>query len=116
MIDWERVAELQSEIGAEGFAEVFELFMDEVESVVSCLGQRREKLEDDLHFLKGSAWNLGFRRFGALCHDGERQSAAGQPDDVDVAAVLECYSQSKALFIARVAEFCDVAVSGSDAA
>lgn len=116
MIDWERVAELRSEIGADGFAEVLELFLDEVEGVALRLGQCREKLEGDLHFLKGSAWNLGFRRFGALCQDGERQSAAGQPDDVDVAAVLACYGQSKALFMARVAEFCDGAAAGSAAA
>ncbi len=40
MIDWERVAELQSEIGADGFGEVLELFLDEVEGVVMRLGQR----------------------------------------------------------------------------
>ena len=34
MIDWTRAGELRSEIGDDGFAEVVELFLDEVEDVV----------------------------------------------------------------------------------
>jgi len=111
MIDWERVAELQSKIGADGFSEVLELFLDEVEGVVMRLGQRPEKLEDDLHFLKGSAWNLGFKSFGAMCQAGERMAAAGLAQQVDVPAVLECYGESKQIFMRRVHEFCDVDIS-----
>jgi HPt (histidine-containing phosphotransfer) domain-containing protein len=109
MIDWERVAELRSEIGAEGFAEVLELFLDEVESVVMNLGRRPGKLGDELHFLKGSAWNLGFRDFGAICQDGERRCAAGKADSVDIAAVLDCYGRSKDQFMGRVDEFLSAA-------
>lgn len=109
MIDWERVAELRSEIGAEGFAEVLELFLDEVESVVMNLGKRPEKLGEELHFLKGSAWNLGFRGFGTVCQAGERNCAAGKCEAVDIAAVLECYARSKTAFMARVNEFLDAA-------
>lgn len=105
MIDWERVAELRSEIGAEGFCEVVELFLDEVEGVVMALGTRRARLEEELHFLKGSAWNLGFRAFGAACQAGEREAAAGRSDQVDVPAILDCYAQSKAQFMERVDEF-----------
>lgn len=109
MIDWERVAELRSEIGADGFAEVLDLFLDEVESVVMNLGKKPDKLGDELHFLKGSAWNLGFRAFGALCQDGERRCSAGNCDTVDVAAVLDCYGRSKVAFMGRVNEFLDAA-------
>ncbi len=109
MIDWERVAELRSEIGAEGFAEVLELFLDEVEGVVMNLGRKAEKLGDDLHFLKGSAWNLGFRGFGAMCQDGERRCAAGNCASVDVDAILECYARSKTQFMGRVDEFLSAA-------
>ena len=105
MIDWTRVAELRSEIGAEGFAEVLELFLDEVEGVVMTLGQRPEKLGDELHFLKGSALNLGFRDFGAMCQDGERRCNAGGAAGVDISAILACYSESKAIFMGRVDEF-----------
>ncbi|WP_442970022.1 hypothetical protein [Roseovarius sp. ZX-A-9] len=37
MIDWSRVAELRSEIGAEDFDEVVELFLEEVEAEISVL-------------------------------------------------------------------------------
>ncbi|OCX61680.1 histidine kinase [Thioclava sp. SK-1] len=109
MIDWDRVAELQSEIGPDGFGEVVELFLDEVEAVVMKLGTRPNKLEEDLHFLKGSAWNLGFQGFGALCQIGERLSGQGRAEEVDVPEILACYSDSKQLFMARVDEFRNVA-------
>jgi HPt (histidine-containing phosphotransfer) domain-containing protein len=109
MIDWERVAELQSEIGAEGFAEVVDLFLDEVEGVVMRLGARPDKLEEELHFLKGSAWNLGFQSFGAMCQEGERKAAQGRAAEIDVKAVIACYGASKEVFMTRVQEFCNAA-------
>lgn len=105
MIDWDRVAELQAEVGAEEFAEVVDLFLDEVETTLARLGQTPGQLEDELHFLKGSAWNLGFREFGALCQDGERLCAAGKGAGIDPGAVRESYARSKQAFMARAAEF-----------
>lgn len=104
MIDWDRVSELRSEIGDDGFAEVVELFLDEVEAVVMRLGSAPdpERYEEDLHFLKGSAWNLGFADFGALCQDGERKAAAGRQGEIDIRAVLDCYGRSKQNFMARI--------------
>jgi HPt (histidine-containing phosphotransfer) domain-containing protein len=107
MIDWARVEELRSEIGDDGLGEVLELFLDEVELVVMRLGQKPEKLEDDLHFLKGSAWNLGFAAFGAICNEGEHLAARGMSSEIDVPAVLESYAKSKAAFMQRVHEFCE---------
>ena len=62
MIDWERTNELCAEIGSDGFAEIVELFLDEVEGVVRRLSKQPDpsRFEADLHFLKGGAWNLGF--------------------------------------------------------
>lgn len=101
MIDWERVAELREEIGPENFAEVVELFLDEVEAVLGRLDTTRgdEAFAEDLHFLKGSALNLGFRRFGLACHEGEARAAAGQAGAVDVAAILACYEASRQCFL-----------------
>lgn len=107
MINWERVAELRDEIGDDGFAEVLELFLDEVEAVVMRLGANPATLDDDLHFLKGSAWNLGFSSFGAICQDGERKAAAGRGSEVDVSAVLTSYSASKTEFMASVGDYCE---------
>ena len=79
MIDWPRVRELKDEVGEDGFEEVIELFLEEVEEVIEKLGTNdRSQLEQDLHFLKGSALNLGFETFSNLCLEGERMSANGQ--------------------------------------
>ncbi|GAA6200718.1 Hpt domain-containing protein [Aquicoccus sp. SU-CL01552] len=101
MILWSRVNELRDEVGAEDFKEVVELFLDEVEEVIDRLraGSPRDQLEQDLHFLKGSALNLGFSTFSDLCQDGERLAAQGKPDDVDLAAITDAYDRSKVCFL-----------------
>lgn len=103
MIDWPRVRELKDEVGEDGFEEVIELFLEEVEEVIEKLGAGdRSQLEQDLHFLKGSALNLGFETFSNLCLEGERMSANGQAADVDVAKIIAAYQGSKATFLAEV--------------
>ena len=104
MIHWSRVNELREEVGAEDFDEVVDLFLEEVEEVISRLRQSPDRghLEQDLHFLKGSALSLGFQGFSALCEVGERESAQGRADDVDVSAILDGFDQSKAEFITQL--------------
>lgn len=108
MIDWSRVEELRSEIGEEGFCEIVELFLEEVEGVLRRLGTAPDpaRYEDDMHFLKGSAWNLGFRAFGALCQEAERQAAAGSGARIDLAAILESYARSRQDFMVAAARIC----------
>lgn len=103
MIDWDRVAELRDEVGPEDFGEVVELFLEEVEAVLARLRNdpRPATFEEDFHFLKGSALNLGFAEFGALCFSGEKAAAEGHAAAVDVAAALASYDASKAAFLAR---------------
>ena len=101
MIDWSRVQELRREIGDDGFAEVVELFLDEVETMIGRLAAATtaNASAEDMHFLKGSAWNLGFIDFGALCHDGERRAVAGMFEPADLERVMACYATSKAAFL-----------------
>lgn len=100
MILWSRVNELRDEVGAEDFKEVINLFLEEVEEAINRLrgDPDRGQLEQDLHFLKGSALNLGFSEFADLCQDGERLSAAGEADTVDLAAIVDSYDRSKTAF------------------
>ncbi len=95
-VDWERVAELRDEIGAEALAEVVGLFLEEADEVIARLGTDAgaKVLEADLHFLKGAALNLGFVEFAALCQDGERRAATGDIA-VDLGAVRTSYAASK---------------------
>ena len=79
MIDWSRVEELRDEIGAEDFDEVVELFLSEVEDRIdlALTKAESESFEEDLHFLKGSALNLGFDQFAQPCGAGEQQVTNG---------------------------------------
>lgn len=100
MIDWTRVHELQHEIGPEDFGEIVALFLDEADTVVGRLPglQSADAIERDLHFLKGSALNLGFSDLAQVCQTGERRAAAGLTD-VALDAVATIYQQSRAAFL-----------------
>ena len=104
MIDWGRVNQLRDEIGAEDFREVVDMFLEEVDEIVErlCTSPDPSRYEEDLHFLKGSALNLGFRQFSALCAEGEQKSAAGEADTVGLGPVIACYQDSKALFLPQI--------------
>jgi len=104
MIDWERVATLRDEVGEESFDEVVALFLEEVDELVAQLeaSPDPERLERDLHFLKGGALNLGFQEFGLLCQAGERLAATGRATAVDLAAVLALYAQSRRQFLTQL--------------
>ena len=99
MIDWDRVKELRSEIGADDFNEVAEMFLQEADEAVARLipGLSAAAMEADLHFLKGAALNLGFDALSGLCQDGERRAAAGDTG-VDLDAVRSTYFASKSAF------------------
>jgi len=101
MIDWDRIAQLRDEVGPEVFPEVVELFLEEVDEVTRRLGKAPDcdTLASDLHFLKGSALNLGFARFGALCGEGERLATSGRPAAVSLGEILECYRTSRQVFV-----------------
>ena len=100
MIDWARVAQLRDEIGGDDFDEVTELFLMEVEDTLMRLDAATgdaEQFRDLLHFLKGSALNLGFHDMSEVCSRGEADAASGRCT-VDVGALRSVYSQSRALF------------------
>lgn len=102
MIDWDRVAELRSEIGAEDFAEVVDMFLEEADEVAETMQAKLapDAVEAALHFLKGSALNLGFRDLAQLCQIGEKAAACGDAQSVNLGQVVAIYQQSKLAFIA----------------
>jgi HPt (histidine-containing phosphotransfer) domain-containing protein len=54
--------------------------------------------ESDLHFLKGSALNLGFDALGGLCAASGQRAAQGTLDELEVVSVIEAYRASRAAF------------------
>ncbi|MCU0912305.1 MAG: Hpt domain-containing protein [Rhodobacteraceae bacterium] len=103
MIDWDRVAQLRDEVGPHDFGEVVELFLEEVDEVTGRLpaAAAAGRLSDDLHFLKGSALNLGFRAFGIMCQEAERAAAAG--GSPAIGPILECFAASRQAFVTELA-------------
>ena len=104
MIDWAQVSTLRDDVGKEEFVEIIEIFIEEVESVFERLRTKPDlkNLGDDLHFLKGSALNLGFSTFSEYCQQGEVNSAAGNADQVDIPTILSAYYESKAEFLSAL--------------
>jgi len=100
MIDWDRIDELRAEIGDEDFREVVEIFLEEVEEGLTRLNAAAtaDRLASELHFLKGSALNLGFQSFSILCQAGETSAAEGHQTGLDLGAILRCYEDSKKAF------------------
>lgn len=100
MIDWDRVNELRSEVGAEDFQEVFEMFLEEVEETMGRMISvpNSAAMEEDMHFLKGSALNLGFKNFSELCEIGEKAAKDGQVETISLDEVWEVYAASKIAF------------------
>ena len=94
MIDWNRISELQADIGADEFDEIVGLFLEEVETEIDDLRSGAA------HFLKGSALNLGFSDFAGLCQSGETAAAQGCADQVDLNAIVASYEQSRVVFAA----------------
>ena len=99
LINWSKVCELRDEVGSEDFGEVVELFLEEVDETISQLGAEGRSVEHDLHFLKGSALNLGFGPFSELCKIGEAAAAKGAADTVDLSEIVSSFQSSKASFL-----------------
>ncbi len=105
MIDWNRVEDLRDEIGPDDFTEVVTLFLEEADEVVGRLfdAPTAKAMESDLHFLKGSALNLGFSDLAHVCQQGERRAAAGLTD-IAMDQVVDIYQQSRSVFLVKIAE------------
>ena len=102
MIDWGQVKELENGIGAEDFAEIVDVFIAEVDEAIDALRGSElagEELSSAMHFLKGSAANLGFSDLAAYCSEGEKKAQNGSSTEVDLTHVISLYENSKANFI-----------------
>lgn len=105
MIDWDRLNELRGEIGDDDLAEVVTVFLEEADDVVRRIATGQSAgLEADLHFLKGSALNLGLSDLAMLCQSGEKLAAAGRGNQVNLPRVASLYEASKRRFLGALAQ------------
>ncbi len=92
--------ELRDEVGAEDFFVVAEIFLEEVEEVMDRLRANPDPstYETELHFLKGSALNLGFSALADQSGLDEKQARGPERDNIDLAKVIHIYEKSKIEF------------------
>ena len=75
---------------------MIELFCEEVEEVLDQLDALgRTDLAERLHYLKGSALNLGMERVVALCVAEEDRLRSGPVAAPDIAAIRDAYLASR---------------------
>ena len=69
MIDWERIEDLRREVGQKDFADVVGLFFEEIDCSLPEVFELTEpdEIRDLLHFIRGSALNLGFFELARFC-------------------------------------------------
>lgn len=104
MINWTQINTLRAETGADGFDEIIELFMQEMQQAIDGLTPRNDRirLEADLHFIKGSAATLGFHALADVCQSGEIAAAKGWADAVDLDAIVQAFYASKTMFTEHI--------------
>ncbi|MEM6618625.1 MAG: Hpt domain-containing protein [Pseudomonadota bacterium] len=108
MIDWAQIKQLEEDVGAEDLGEVIALFLSEVDEAVDEMiaspPADGPSMASALHFLKGSAYNLGFRAFGDYCAEGEKSAGEGDISGVSVEKVQALYGASKTKFYEEFAD------------
>lgn len=103
LIDWQRVDDLASEIGADAVVEVVTMFLEETDEVIARLSAASPSAED-YHFLKGSALNLGLSDLATLCQLGEQELKVGIVSVQTHASILARYPASKNALIDGIAD------------
>lgn len=95
-MDWDRVRDLREDVGEDDLGGIIALFLEETDAVVAQLAAHRSagELRSDLHFLKGSALNIGMASFAQACHAAEEQLSCDN-GSVDIDLILGLYVQSR---------------------
>jgi len=101
MISWHRIDELRQEVGDPDFEEIVALFLQEADDVVDRLRAQEpgSDPQEDLHFLKGSAMNLGFETVAEICAALEQSARHAPSSELDLEPVCRAYHASKSEFL-----------------
>lgn len=92
MIDWTRISDLESDLGADELSGLISMFLDEVGTAVAAL---RDPTEADMHFLRGSASTLGFAELARLAGQGEDNLKLDRAAQIDCATIKSVYVSEK---------------------
>lgn len=109
MINWDRVRTLREDVGADSFADVVEIFVEEMDELIAELrgSATDEEREMTFHSLKNGALNLGFGDLSDLCQTGEKQAASGTNDEALLGQVESTYKETLGAFHRDRARECE---------
>lgn len=97
MVNWDRISELREEIGEADLREVVSLFFWEIDEVLATLeAAPPAEMPGHLHFLKGSALNIGFAAVSSRCQAEEVRLKENPAATADIQGIRADYSASKA--------------------
>ncbi len=99
LIDQARLAALKDDVGHEVFAEVLEMSVEELDEAMDALDPPDAA---KLHFLKGSALNVGMVSFSDLCADAESSKKANPASAVDTKTLHSLYASSRTELLAAI--------------
>lgn len=104
MIDHDRIAELREEVGENDLAEVLQLFCEEVEETLERLAKGVfGDLAEEMHFIKGSALNIGMTEVGRLCQQAEKALRADAGCKPDIAPIAGAFRNAKGAILPKSA-------------
>ena len=97
MINWDRISELQAEVGEDGIADIIEIFLEEMDEGLEGLAKADQASDvlDRLHFLKGSAQNIGLDTMSALCARFEADIKTDATIQPDISAIRQALGTAK---------------------
>ena len=96
MINTARIDELREEVGPNDLDEVIELFCEEVEEVLATLPETpQSEIPAQLHFLKGSALNIGLDQVSDLCRTEELRLKSDPTTVPDIGAIRQAYDAAR---------------------
>lgn len=101
MIDKSRIQELRDDIGEDDLAEVIALFCGEIDDLLANLETvDRAGYPDRIHFLKGSALNIGLNALGELCRAEETRLAADPSARPDIPSIRAAFARARRALMA----------------
>lgn len=105
MIDWQTASDLKQAIGTDVFNEVVTVFFTEADKTLTRMmaATTADGMKSELHFMKGSALNLGFSDLAQICQRLETRAEAGDTD-LPLAQVKTTYLASRDQFSRHRAE------------
>lgn len=103
MIDRKRIENLKAEVGEDDLAEVVMLFCEEVEETLDRIRAPAARIvPDDLHFLKGSALNIGFVEMAGLCQLAEKSLRKDPTACPNIHVISQAFAKARRTLLKEV--------------